>query len=54
MKDEITTSEDDLEGQLTEVSETVHGDLLQSVFSEWMSRLECVTERKGEYFTNPH
>jgi hypothetical protein len=42
MEDQIITSEDDLQDKLTEVWETVNGDLLELVFYEWMSRAEWV------------
>jgi hypothetical protein len=34
MKDQLITNEDDLEDNLTEVWETVRGDLFESVFYE--------------------
>jgi hypothetical protein len=40
LKDQTITSEDDLEGALPRVWENVGGDILQSVFHEWMARLE--------------
>jgi hypothetical protein len=40
MKDQIIESEDGLEDKLTDVWETVNGDVLESAFYEWMSRLE--------------
>jgi hypothetical protein len=40
MKDQTITSNDDPEDKLTEVWETVSGDLLESGFSEWTSRLK--------------
>jgi hypothetical protein len=46
MNDQIITSEDGLEDKLTEVSETVNGDLLQSMFYEWMARLEWAIEHE--------
>jgi hypothetical protein len=32
MKDQIITSEDELEDKLTDVWEAIHGDLIESVF----------------------
>jgi hypothetical protein len=37
MKNQIITSEDDLEDRLTEVWETASRDLLESVFYQWIS-----------------
>jgi hypothetical protein len=53
MKDQIITSEDDLEKKLTEVCEIVSGGLLESVFREWTSRLEWVIGHKKEYDIHP-
>jgi hypothetical protein len=39
MKDPIITSED---------------NLVETVFSEWISRLEWGREHEGEYYINPH
>jgi hypothetical protein len=47
MKNQIITSEDDLENKLIKVWETVCGPLLESVFDEWMSRLIWVIEQGG-------
>jgi hypothetical protein len=47
LKDQIITSEDDLEGKLTEVWEIVSGDLFKLVFHGWVSRLECVMGQEG-------
>jgi hypothetical protein len=46
-KDDIITNEDDLNNKLTEVWEIVCKDLLESVFYEWMSRLERVIQTRG-------
>jgi hypothetical protein len=40
MKDQIITSEDDLEDTLIEVWEAVGGGVLESVFYKWISRLK--------------
>jgi hypothetical protein len=40
MKDEIITSEADLEDKLTKVWETANGYLLESMLYAWMVRLE--------------
>jgi hypothetical protein len=54
MKDQVVEDEDDLEDKLTEVWEHVTEDVLQSVFSEWIARLEWVIAHEGEYYLNPH
>jgi hypothetical protein len=54
MNDQIITSEDDPEDKLAKVWETICGDFLESVFSDWMSRLKWVTKLEGEYYSNPH
>jgi hypothetical protein len=54
MKIQIITSEEDLEDKLTEVRETVNGDLFESVFDEQTSRLGRVIKHKGEYYVNPY
>jgi hypothetical protein len=48
------TDDDDLEDKLTEVWGSVSEDILQSVFHEWMKRLEWVREHEGEYYINPY
>jgi hypothetical protein len=50
MKDQIITDEIDLEDKLTEILQTVSGDLLQSVFYERMGRLKWVMEHEREYW----
>jgi histone-lysine N-methyltransferase SETMAR len=54
MKDQVVEDEDDLEDKLTEVWEHVTEDVLQSVFYEWIARLEWVIAHGGEYYLNPH
>jgi hypothetical protein len=54
MKDQITTGDDRLEDKLTVFWEMVGGDLFESVFHEWMSRLKWVAEHEREYDVNPH
>jgi hypothetical protein len=39
---------------LTEILQTMSGDLLQLVFYEWMGRLEWEMEHDGEYYINTH
>jgi hypothetical protein len=46
--------EDNLEDRLSEVRETVSGDLPESLLQEWMSVLQRVIEHEGECFINPH
>jgi hypothetical protein len=41
-----------LEDKLAEIWEQVNRDALQSVFFEWMARLEQVTEYEGDYSIN--
>jgi hypothetical protein len=53
MKNQIT-SDDGLENTLTEVWEIVNGDLLESVFSKWISRSVSVTKHEGEHHINLH
>jgi hypothetical protein len=48
MKNKTITSEDNLESGLTHVWEKASVNLLQSVFHEWMTRLEWVMELDGE------
>jgi hypothetical protein len=52
MYDQRITSEDELENTLTEVWETVSGDILESVFHNSMCKLEWVTEHDGECSIN--
>jgi hypothetical protein len=54
MKDQTITSEDDLEGALTDIWENVGRDVPQSVFHEWMARLEWVMEHHRDYYISPH
>jgi hypothetical protein len=54
MKNEIITSDGDLEDELTEIWEIVSGDLLESLIDEWMSRSEWVIEHEGESDINSH
>jgi hypothetical protein len=54
MRDQIITSEDNLEDKLTEVWETFSEDIIESLFDEWMLRLERVIEPEGEYYIDPH
>jgi hypothetical protein len=53
-KDQIITSEDNLEDKLIKAWETVGGDLLESVFYLWIPRLEWEIEHEAEYYINPH
>jgi hypothetical protein len=48
------TSEGDLESALTDVWENLSRDVLQSMFHEWIARLEWVMEYHGDYYINPH
>jgi hypothetical protein len=54
MKDQIIMDESDQEDKVTDVWQNVSEDLLQSVFCEWMGRLEWVMEHNGEYYINTH
>jgi hypothetical protein len=54
MKDQIITSEDDLEDKLTELWETGSADLLETMFYDWMRRLEWVIEHEGGNYVNLH
>jgi NAD dependent epimerase/dehydratase family enzyme len=54
MKDQTITSDDDLEGALTDNWESVSRTILQLVFREWMARLGWVIEHHGKYYINPH
>jgi hypothetical protein len=54
MKNQGITGDDDLENKSTEVGGSVSEDVLQSVFQEWMERLEWVREHEGEYPIHPH
>jgi hypothetical protein len=53
MEDQIITSENDPDGKLAKSQETVNGDLIESVFGEWMSRLEWVREHERECYIKP-
>jgi hypothetical protein len=54
MRDQIITSEDNLEDKLTKVWETFREDIIESLFDEWMSRLESVIEPEREYYIDLH
>jgi hypothetical protein len=47
MKDQVIMDDDDLEDKLTEVWGRLREDVFQSVFHEWMERLEWVREHEG-------
>jgi hypothetical protein len=53
-KNQTITGEDDVDGALTNVREKVSLSLVQSVFHEWMTRLERVMEAERECHINPH
>jgi hypothetical protein len=54
MKEQIITSKDDLEDQLTEVWDIGSGELLESLFHELRSKMKWLIEHEGEYDINPH
>jgi hypothetical protein len=54
LKDQLITDESELEYKFTDIWEHVSRDALQSVFFEWMERLEWVIEHEGDYDINPH
>jgi hypothetical protein len=49
MENQIITSEDHPEDKLTEISETINEDFLESLLCEWVSRLECVIGHNFRY-----
>jgi hypothetical protein len=53
LKDQPITDESHLEDKLTDIWERVSRDVLQSVFFEWMERLEWVIEHEAGYYINP-
>jgi hypothetical protein len=48
MKGQIIMNDDDLQDGLTEFRETNSGNLFESGFYEWISKLEWITEHQGE------
>jgi hypothetical protein len=54
MKYQAITSEDHLEDKWIKVYETLSGDRLESVFDEWISKVEWVIEHAREYSMNAH
>jgi hypothetical protein len=52
-KNQMITGEDDLTDRSTELWEAISGDLLESVFCEWVSRLELVIEQARECYISP-
>jgi hypothetical protein len=54
LKDRLITDESDLEDKLTDIWGHISRDVLQSVFFEWMERLEWVIEHEGDYYNVFH
>jgi hypothetical protein len=54
LKDQLIMDKSDLEDKLTDIWECVSRDVLQSIFFEWLERLEWVLEHEGDYYINPH
>jgi hypothetical protein len=54
LKEQLIMDESDLEDKLTVIWEHMSRDVLQSVFFEWMERLEWTVKHEGDCHINPH